>query len=273
MPDKRQGDEEEIADRTAPPGQIIYQAIHREGEHELKRDSGALAWSGLAAGLSMGFSIVTQALLRVHLPNAPWAILISRLGYAVGFLMVILGRQQLFTENTLTPILPLLTSKKMAMLLNVARLWSIVLVTNLAGGFAYVWLIGNSSMFDHEMRRAFSEIGREAMHNGFAVEMLRAIFAGWLLALMVWLLPFAESARVWVIIIISYLVGLGEFSHVVAGSMEVFYLVTISDISPEQFLAKYIIPTLLGNIIGGVSLVAALAHAQFMAGGRGDHHT
>src|SRR4051812_21595731 len=118
MPDERPGDEEEIADRTAPPGQIIYHAIHREGEHELKRDSGALAWSGLAAGLSMGFSIVTQALLRAHLPDAPWTILISRLGYTVGFLMVILGRQQLFTENTLTPILPLLTNKKAAVLLN-----------------------------------------------------------------------------------------------------------------------------------------------------------
>ena len=162
-------------------------------------------------------------------------------------------------------------NKKPAMFLNVARLWSIVLVTNLAGGFAYVWLIGHSSMFEDEMQRAFSAIAREAFHNNFGIEFLRGIFAGWLLALMVWLLPFAESARVWIIIIISYLVGLGGFSHIIAGSMEVFYLVTIADISVGQFLSAYIVPTLLGNIIGGVSLVAALAHAQFMASGRGEH--
>jgi formate/nitrite transporter FocA (FNT family) len=265
MTNQREHEEEEIQERTSPPGHVVYLAIHREGEHELQRDNSGLAWSGLAAGLSMGFSIVAQALLRIHLPHAPWATLISRLGYTVGFLMVILGRQQLFTENTLTPVLPLLTSKKFSMFLNVTRLWSIVLVTNLAGGFAYVWLIGHTDIFDSDVQRAFSEIGREAMPAGFGTGLLRAIFAGWLLALMVWLLPFAESARVWIIIIISYLVGLGGFSHVVAGAMEVFYLVTTSELSFQKFVTSYLVPTLLGNIIGGVSLVAALGHAQFMA--------
>src|SRR4051794_27790754 len=168
MGDERKREQEEIEDRTSPPGHIVYEAVHREGEHELTRDSLALGWSGLAAGLSMGFSIVTQGLLRVRLPETHWATLITRLGYTVGFLIVILGRQQLFTENTLTPILPLLTSKKLSMLLNVARLWIIVLLTNLLGGFAYVWLIGHTSIFDEQMRHAFSQIGREAIAHGFA---------------------------------------------------------------------------------------------------------
>src|SRR4051812_5566121 len=120
MPEKDQREQDEIEERKSPPGHIVYHAIHREGEHELKRSSWALGWSGLAAGLSMGFSFVTQALLRTHLPEARWTILIARLGYTVGFLIVILGRQQLFTENTLTPILPLLTSKKAKVALNVA---------------------------------------------------------------------------------------------------------------------------------------------------------
>ena len=265
MADHRQREQEEIEERTAPPGYVVYHAVHREGEHELQRRSWGLAWSGLAAGLSMGFSIVTQALLRAHLPETPWSILISRLGYTIGFLIVILGRQQLFTENTLTPILPLLTSRKASMAANVARLWAIVLFTNLVGGLAYVWLIGHSGMFSEEMRHAFGQIGREAMPAGFSTGFLLEIFAGWLLALMVWLLPFAESARVWVIIIISYLVGLGGFSHVIAGSMEVFYLVTTAEISFGHFLSSYFFPTLLGNIVGGVSLVALLAHAQFIA--------
>jgi formate/nitrite transporter FocA (FNT family) len=265
MSDNHKREQEEIEERTSPPGYIVYHAIHREGEHELKRSSWALGWSGLAAGLSMGFSFVTQALLRTHMPEERWTILIARMGYTIGFLIVILGRQQLFTENTLTPILPLLTSKKVRMALNVARLWSIVLVTNLIGGFLYVWLIAHSGMFNGEMKAAFAEIGREALPHGFGSGLLLAIFAGWLLAMMVWLMPFAESARVWVIIIITYLVGLGGFQHVIAGSMEVFYLVTTSEMSFANFLNSYFCPTLLGNVVGGVSLVALLAHAQFVA--------
>src|SRR6187455_2530216 len=103
------GDEErQVGERTSPGGRIVYKAVRKEGEDELERSNSALAWSGLAAGLSMGFSLVAEGILRTHLPDAPWRPLIAKLGYTVGYLVVILGRQQLFTENTLTPILPLL---------------------------------------------------------------------------------------------------------------------------------------------------------------------
>jgi formate/nitrite transporter FocA (FNT family) len=92
--------------------------------------------------------------------------------------------------------------------------------------------------------------------------LLRAVFAGWLIALMVWLLPAADSARIWVIIIISYLVGLGGFPHIVAGSTETFYLVMRGEEPLAEFIVSFILPTLLGNVLGGVPLVAALAHAQ-----------
>src|SRR3982751_354624 len=94
-PQKR---EEEIVERTAPPGEIVYEAVYREGEHELKRNGGELALSGLAAGLSMGFSLVAEGLLQFYLPKTGWASLVSKLGYSIGFLIVILGRQQLFTK-------------------------------------------------------------------------------------------------------------------------------------------------------------------------------
>src|SRR3954470_18860042 len=106
MPEKRE--EKEAEQKSAPSAHVIYEAIRIEGRHELERQSSSLAWSGLAAGLSMGFSFVTQALLEHHLPDTPWRPLIASFGYSLGFLIVILGRQQLFTENTLTVILPLL---------------------------------------------------------------------------------------------------------------------------------------------------------------------
>ena len=108
---------------------IVARAVAMEGEEELGRPTSALAWSGLAAGLSMGFSLVAEGLLRSRLPDAPWRPLVAKFGYSVGFLIVVLGRQQLFTENTLTPVLPLLQAQGPRHgCSNLLRLWAIVLV-------------------------------------------------------------------------------------------------------------------------------------------------
>ena len=91
---------------------LIHEIIREEGEAELRRPVSALAWSGLASGLSMGFSFLTQALLRSSLPDEPWRHLIDSFGYSVGFIIVVLGRQQLFTESTLTAVLPVLVRRE-----------------------------------------------------------------------------------------------------------------------------------------------------------------
>jgi formate/nitrite transporter FocA (FNT family) len=93
-------EKKEAEERSSPSGAVVYQAISSEGEEELERPTSALMWSGLAAGMSMGFSFVAEALLRAHIPDASWRPLIVNFGYSVGFLIVVLGRQQLFTENT-----------------------------------------------------------------------------------------------------------------------------------------------------------------------------
>ncbi len=114
----------------------------------------------------------------------------------------------------------------------------------------------------------FLEIGLKAIQPGFTIVLLSGIFAGWLIALMVWLLPAAETARTWVIIIITYIVGLGGMSHVIAGSAETFYLVAVGNISFTTYFLGFLVPSLIGNIIGGVSIVAAINHAQVVSGSR-----
>lgn len=79
----------------------------------------------------MGFSLITEGLLHAHLPDVPWSPLISNFGYTIGFLIVVLGRQQLFTEDTLTVVLPLLGRRDGSTLMNVLRLWTVVLLANL----------------------------------------------------------------------------------------------------------------------------------------------
>jgi formate-nitrite transporter family protein len=262
--------EEEAAEadrRAALRAVVLHEAIRKEGEDELVRPVSALAWSALAAGLSMGFSLVTEGLFREALPDTPWRPLLAKLGYPVGFLIVVLGRQQLFTENTLTVILPLLMRRDAVTLRRVARLWSVVLAANLLGALAFAAVVAYTDVFQEPVRRAFFEIGRESYDGGaFGPHVLRGIFAGWLIALMVWLLPSAGSSKMPVIVAITYVVGLARLSHVIAGSVEVLYLVLSGGASAWQYLAFYLAPTLLGNTLGGVSLVAALNHAQVVAG-------
>ena len=259
-------EEKKVEERLAIGPHVVYETIRREGEEEFKRTSSALAWSGLAAGLSMGFSLVAEALLSAHLPHAPWTRLISKLGYSVGFLIVILGRQQLFTETTLTVVLPLLSKQRLNKILGVLRIWSVILAANLVGTFLFALCIGRIVIFDPTIRQAFTEVSQEGMGAGFATALVRAIFAGWLIALTVWLLPSADSSRVSIIIILTYLIGLGGFNHVIAGSTKMFYLLVTGNESWTAYLAKFLAPTLLGNIIGGVSLVAFLGHAQVVGG-------
>jgi formate/nitrite transporter FocA (FNT family) len=266
-PDLREHEAAEVEGRAAPRPLVVYEVIRREGEEELRRTWSALAWSGLAAGLSMGFSLVAQGLLRARLPDAPWRPLVINFGYSIGFLIVILGRQQLFTENTLTPILPLLNKPSGGTLWRVARLWAVVLATNLVGALLFAWVVGHTAVFRPPVRDAFAAIGQEAMDGTFWTILLRAIFAGWLIALMVWLLPGAETSRPMIVIILTFLVGLGGLAHIVAGAVEVFYVQTTRGASRVHGIGGWLVPTLIGNCIGGLSLVSALKLAKVTAGG------
>lgn len=249
----------EARDRQNPGAIVVHEAIRYEGEQELARSSSAIAWSGLAAGLAMGFSLVAEGVLRSHLPDAPWRPLISSLGYTAGFLIVVLGRQQLFTETTLNVVLPLLHDA--GKWRNVARFWAIVLVTNLLGTFLFA-LSARTAIFSPELHAAFLEIGHEALQGDLFVLFGKAVFAGWLIALMVWLLPAASSARFLVIGTLTYLVGVAGFSHVIAGSTEVLFAVTSGAIGWTEYFVGFLVPVLLGNVVGGVVLVSLLNHAQ-----------
>jgi formate/nitrite transporter FocA (FNT family) len=210
----------------------------------------------------MGFSLVAEGLLRAHLPPAQWSPLVARLGYAMGFLIVVLGSQELFTENTVKAVVPFLARRTAESLRHLVRLWTVVLVANLAGALLFAVVVARTEVFSPAARLAFEETARAAMEGGFWLKVLRGVFAGWLIALMVWMLPAAESARVAVVVIVTYLVALGGLTHVVVGSVEAFYLASLGRIGWGAALGGYTLPALIGNTLGGVVLVAALNHAQ-----------
>ncbi len=251
-----------VAEEAAPRAAIVHEIIRAEGEAELSRPLWALVWSGLAAGLSMGFSMVAQGLIEAALPDEPWRPLVSSLGYGMGFLIVVLGRQQLFTESTLTAVLPLLYRRDFPTLRRVAELWGVVLAANLVGTLIFALVVATSGVFGEPASRAFVELGLGTMEADFGVTFVKAIFAGWLIALMVWLLPVAGVARVWIILLLTYLVALGHLAHVIAGSSEAGFAVLSGAAPWHAYFLRFLLPTLLGNIVGGVSLVALLNHAQ-----------
>jgi formate/nitrite transporter FocA (FNT family) len=249
-------------DEESLNAKITHEVVRIEGEKELNRTSSALWWAALAGGLSMGFSLVAEGLLRAHVADAHWRPLITKLGYPVGFIIITLASQQLFTENTITPIVPLLRRKTRAMLQNVARLWGVVFVGNMVGVIVFAWILGRTEMFEPHVRQAFEDIGHEAIKPAVMVTFIRAIFAGWLIALMVWMLPAASTSKVAVIAIMTYIVGLGHLAHIIAGSAPVLVLVATGIVGWGTYLGEFMLPALIGNIVGGLVFVAALNHAQ-----------
>jgi formate/nitrite transporter FocA (FNT family) len=240
---------------------VIHEVVREEGEQEIQRSAGALIWSGLAAGLSMGFSLLAMALLHANLPAAPWRILLDSPGYCVGFVIAILGRQQLFTESTLTGMLPLLLKPNLTTFAALMRTWGLVLASNLIGTIVFAALLSPSGIFPDAVHDAMAEAGRNLVAEPLVPKLIKAVLAGWLIALIVWVMPSAQSARLFVILILTYMVALGRFPHVVAGSVEAAFAVFNGDAGIAAYVSGFLLPTLLGNTLGGVAMVALLNHA------------
>jgi formate/nitrite transporter FocA (FNT family) len=200
-------------------------------------------------------------MLTSMLPATPWRHLIASAGYTVGFVVTVLGRQELFTESTLTAMLPLLVRRDRATLFAVLRFWIIVLAANLVGTALFALLLVHKGLFDASVTDALAQIARTSFENDFGLTLLKAVLSGWLIALMAWVLPSARSARLFVILLLTYVVALCGLPHVVAGSGEAAYAVFTGNASLSDYLVGFLLPTLIGNTIGGVALVALLNHA------------
>ena len=250
----------EAGSRLSAP--IIYEVLRREGEEEMERPLSSLWWSGVAAGLSLSLSLLAQAVLRSHLPDAPWRELVSSLGYTVGFLVAVMARHQLFTENTITPVLPVAAEPTMRNLGRMGRLWGVVLVANFVGTFCAGLFYTFSSSVSPEVRGAMLDIAHEAMAHPPAEMFFRAVAAGFIIAAMVWLLPSSGQAQVSIVILMTYVIAAAQLSHIVAGSLEAFMLLLQGHMSAGAMVGGFVAPVLAGNVIGGTFLFALISYGQ-----------
>ncbi len=261
--EKQSGKEIEVdEDRLPSRAMAIHEHIRQDGEKEMERDAMALLWSAIAAGLSMGASLLAKGIFHVQLEGVPGGFLLENLGYTFGFIIVIMARQQLFTENTVTAVLPVMQNPTLSNVGLLMRLWGVVLLGNLIGTGVAAWAFEYMPIFDEETRDAFVKIGMEVMKNSPTEMFANAIISGWIIATMVWMFPAAGGAKIVVIILMTWLIALGDTTHIVVGSVEILYLVFNGTLPWSDFIWPFALPTLAGNICGGTFIFALMSHAQ-----------
>lgn len=258
-------EEDAIRDAGRLSSRMIYEVVRRDGDDELHRPTASLIWSGLTAGLLISFSVLGEAILRTYLPDSPSSYLVENLGYSLGFLLVILGRMQLFTENTITTILPLVARRDMSCLIRVLRLWSLVLVANIVGAAAAAAFMEFSGIFSGPLMVAIYELSEHATGFPAGIAFLKAIPAGILVASIVWMMPAYRGNEVLLIVLFTWLIAAGDFTHIIAGSVEMWVLIIAGDLSAGPALFQFFLPVLAGNVAGGTAVFAFLAWGQVQA--------
>ncbi|HET7413677.1 MAG TPA: formate/nitrite transporter family protein, partial [Pararhizobium sp.] len=201
-------------------------------------------------------------LLHASLPQAPWSALVTRLGYSFGFLIVIMARLQLFTENTITAVLPICAYPTARNFLAVVRVWGFVVAGNLIGTLIFAAFIRFTSALTPEYLASFAAVSGRILEVDFAHATAGGVVSGFLIACLVWVAPIVLTAEFWMILIVTYIIALGDFSHVVVGSAEAWFLVLNGSASLGRVFGTYVSGAFIGNVIGGAGLFTLLAYTQ-----------
>ncbi|EIE49034.1 transporter (formate/nitrite transporter family protein) [Salipiger aestuarii] len=256
-------EERSVMQASRLSARLIYEVVRRDGDEELARPLVSLIWSGLAAGMLISFSVMGQSVLHRYLPSdAAWTPLVESLGYSLGFLAVIFGRMQLFTENTITTVLPVIARQSLHCLFQMLRLWAVVLVANLVGALLVAWFLGLPGVVSEELHEALLAVSRHGIEGTPAENFMRAVPAGVLIASLVWILPSAQGNSFLLIMSVTWLMAAAGFAHVVAGSVEMGLLAWHGDAALPDLLGAYFLPTLVGNVAGGTAIFTLLTWGQ-----------
>ena len=253
-----------------PSAQDIYEQVANNARQELGRSSISLAISGLAGGIFMGLSALGNAIAIALLTPAGSAptnttLFVAKMFYPLGFIVVILGRSQLFTENTLYPVALVLAEKKHFW--KTLRLWATVLPANVLGALAFAALAALTSALRPDMLQALVQLGLDAAHNPPSTIFWSAVMGGWIIATVAWLVSGSHSitGSVMIIWMLAFVVGLGNFAHSIATSGEILAAVLIGKATWSSY-GIWLLLAVAGNICGGVGMVTLLEYGQVIYG-------
>jgi formate/nitrite transporter FocA (FNT family) len=152
-------------------------------------------------------------------------------------------------------------------------MWGLLLLGNMVGALIFAWVLANTQVAQPDLRPALDRIASEATAGGFGAVMYAAIFAGWLIALLAWLLASTRytGAQIVLVWLCTAPISAFGFRHSIAGAVEAFYLSFGGQASWGRMVSGFVVPAVLGNIIGGVLLVALLNYGQVAAERREGH--
>lgn len=246
----------------------IFAVAVQTGEDELKRSSAGLALSGLAAGLGMGLTgLGSASILLATGSHAQWAQLLAALLYPLGFIVVILGRAQLFTENTLFPVILALDRRRHVR--NTLRLWAVVFAANVLGALLFAVLVMKTPALSGELRSELAWMGQREASSALAHVFWAGVVGGWIIALMAWLVSAARftSGQIVLVYVMTLVVGAAHLAHCIAGSTEVLAGVLSGRVPAGGYLL-WLLGATLGNTLGGVLMVSLLNYGQVIGSGR-----
>lgn len=241
----------------------IHDNVSEAAKEELDRPASELIWSALASGLLVGFSFLAVGFLTTLVPPA-YHTLATAVAYPLGFVYVVHARHQLFTENTLEPVIPLLEKRDGKTLRQLLRLWAIVLPVNLVGALIFAEVLAHTQVVEPRLLTPLLDAARVSTEGGAQLVFYKGIWAGWLIALMAWLIAATHDTTAQIILVWLTTAPIAAFGfrHSIAGAVEAFYRSAVGDAPWSQMIFSFEIPAILGNIVGGVVLVALLNHGQ-----------
>jgi formate/nitrite transporter FocA (FNT family) len=235
-----------------------------EGIEDFAKPDFQLFVSALTGGLEIGFSVLLIGLLHTAFAGQfgeKTLHFILALGYPLGFVFVVIGRSQLYTEQTSIAFLPVLDGKKsFAQLL---KFWGVVLSGNLIGGLLFAFFISWIGP-DLEVIReeSFQYIANKLLKPDWWLIFGSALIAGWMMGLLGWLVVASQDtvSRIILIVLITFVIGFGGFHHCIVGSIELLCgLMTMSDVDILDYL-RIMSSAITGNTIGGAIFVAGLKY-------------
>jgi formate/nitrite transporter FocA (FNT family) len=242
----------------------IHDNILAGATAEADRPSASLFWSALASGLAIAFSFLGSAFLSSLSESEPHKKALAAAAYPLGFIFVVVGRSELFTENTLQPVLPLLHERTAKRAADLARIWGILLLGNMIGALVFAWLLARTAMVPPALHESLRAVAETSTRGGFGLNFYQGIYGGWLIALMAWLLgsTSARGAQIALIWLCTAAISAFEFRHSIAGAVEAFYRAFAGTAGWGDMLGSFVVPAVLGNAVGGVVMVALLNYAQ-----------
>ncbi len=253
-----------MADSSRLTAHEIFEQVESNAHDEVRRTPHALAFSGLAGGITMGLTGLAVATAKAALPGSA-ATFVPYLFYPLGFIAVIIGRAQLFTENTLYPVALILSERKH--IADTLRLWTIVFFSNVVGAAAFAVLAVKTSSLKPEIADHLVKLGQEALVGSSSHIFWSGVIGGWIIALVAWMVSASQwtIGQIAVVWLLTFVVGLGHFAHCIATSGEILAAV-FAGTEPFIEYAKWLGLATAGNISGGIFIVTLLNFGQVKAG-------